>query len=257
MNVIAFTDLDDTLFQSPRKCPKTHEYTIAADLPNGQPGAYATPQQQMLTAMLASYLIIPVTGRRTDSLSRVRMLFPHYKIASHGAIILDANDDIHPAWLRILQAEEPQWRVHLQTLEHDLLDYIAKHSLDLRVRIVEDYGYACYVCVKGNDEHLQKMQEDYNSFLSVDGFMCHMNDRNLAYMPPYANKKRAVLFLQAALKAESISKLNLEPNSGLNPEPKYETTYLGVGDSNSDAGFMSVCDFQILPSQSQIAENLQ
>lgn len=249
MNVIAFTDLDDTLFQSPRKCPTTHNYTVATDLPNGQPGAYATPQQQTLTDLLAPYLIIPVTGRRTDSLSRVRMTFPHYKIASHGAIILDANNDIHPAWLRVLKSEEPTWRVHLQTLEHDLLNYIAKHSLDLRVRIVEDYGYACYVCVKGNDAHLKKMQQDYNPFLPVDGFICHMNDRNLAYMPPYANKKRAVIFLKTELEAEFNSKAKAESSS--------EITYFGVGDSNSDAAFMSECDFQILPSQSQIAENLQ
>lgn len=249
MTVITFTDLDDTLFQSPRKCSSTHDYTVAADLPNGQPGAYATHQQQTLTNLLASYLIIPVTGRRTDSLSRVRMTFPHYKIASHGAIILDVNNNIHPAWLDILQAEEPQWRTHLQTLERDLLNYIAKYTLDLRVRIVEDYGYACYVCVKGNDEHLQKMQQDYSPLLPVDGFICHMNDRNLAYMPPYANKKRAVVFLQAELEAEF--------NSKPNPEPHSKITYFGVGDSNSDAAFMSVCDFQILPSQSQIAENLQ
>lgn len=253
MNVIAFTDLDDTLFQSPRKCPKAHQYAIAADLPNGQPGAYATPQQQTLTALLAPYLIIPVTGRRTDSLSRVRMAFPQYKIASHGAIILDAHNNIHPAWLNILQTEEPQWRVHLQTLEHDLLNYIAKHALDLRVRIVEDYGYACYVCVKGDNEHLKKMQEGYNPRLPVDGFMCHMNDRNLAYMPPYASKKRAVIFLKAELDAE----FNSTYDSGSTPKSNPAITYFGVGDSNSDAAFMSVCDFQILPSQSQIAENLQ
>lgn len=240
MKTIAFTDLDDTLFQSPRKCPDTHQYSVAADLPNGQPGAYATPQQQMLSAMLEPYLIIPVTGRRTDSLARVRMAFTHYKVASHGAIILEANNDIHPAWQQVLQQEEPQWRLRLQALEQELLTYIAQHHLDLRVRVVEDYGYACYVCVKGRDDHLKMMQQNHHPSLPAKGFTCHINARNLAYMPPYASKKRAVLFLQDVLRAETESAI----------------TYLGVGDSNSDAAFMAVCDFQILPSQSQIAENL-
>lgn len=240
MEVIAFTDLDDTLFQSPRKCPQVHDFTVAADLPNGQPGAYATPQQNSLKQMLQAHLIIPVTGRRTDSLSRVRMNFPHYKVASHGAIILDANDNIYPEWLDILTQEEAQWRQRLKTLESYLLQYIAEHNLELRVRVVDDYGFACYVCVKGRDEHLKQMQKDQEKHVPAEGFTCHINDRNLAYMPPYASKKRAVLFLKEALKAEYDSAI----------------TYFGVGDSNSDAAFMSVCDFQILPSHSQIAENL-
>ncbi|WP_053980604.1 hypothetical protein [Marinagarivorans algicola] len=240
MKTIAFTDLDDTLFQSPRKCPDDHQYSIAADLPNGQPGAYATPQQQMLTAMLEPYMVIPVTGRRTDSLARVRMTFEHYKVASHGAIILDANNNIHPAWLQILQQEEPQWRLRLQALEQELLTYIEQHNLDLRVRIVEDYSYACYVCVKGRDDHLNRMQKNHQPRLPAEGFTCHINARNLAYMPPYASKKRAVLFLKKLIQAEEQSIV----------------TYLGVGDSNSDAAFMAACDFQILPSHSQIAENL-
>lgn len=241
MTVIAFTDLDDTLFQSPRKCPDLSNHTVAAKLPNGEVGAYSTPQQQVLIALLGESTVIPVTGRRTDSLSRVVMDFEGYKVASHGAIVLTAQNSIHPEWHVILTEEEPLWCKKMNQLAIELDQFVAKNTLDLRVRVVQDYGFACYVCVKGLSSDLQLLQACHADNIPSEGFILHVNERNLAFMPPYASKRRAVNFLKKILISNSTNHI----------------TFLGLGDSNSDTGFMSECDFQIIPSDSQIAGKLE
>ncbi|MFT6386921.1 MAG: hydroxymethylpyrimidine pyrophosphatase-like HAD family hydrolase [Cellvibrionaceae bacterium] len=235
MTVIAFSDLDDTLFLSERKCSDLSGHKVAAELPDGEIGAYSTPQQQDLISLFDSACIIPVTGRRTDSLSRVLINFESYKIASHGAIVLDLHNDLHPAWRILLEEEEPLWRDHMLKLKCELEQYCETCNLKLRIRVIKDKGFACYICVKGEILHLQQLQPKISE-LKTDGFTVHINDRNLAIMPPYASKLRAVTFLKNVLKSKS----------------KGQLTFIGLGDSLSDSAFMSICDFQISPSYSQI-----
>jgi hydroxymethylpyrimidine pyrophosphatase-like HAD family hydrolase len=236
MTVIAFSDLDDTLFQSTRKCPDLKGHIVAAKLPSGDAGAYSTPQQQALISMMERSVVIPVTGRRTDSLSRVEMPFDGYKVASHGAIVLDKNDAILPAWRLVLDEEEPLWRERMALIQDELDTYIKRNRLDLRIRLVSDMNYACYVCVKGESSHLLQIQA-CTALFNSEGFTIHSNDRNLAFMPPYASKRRAVAFLKQVLITEFNQAL----------------TFMGLGDSTSDAEFMSICDFQIIPTNSQLS----
>jgi len=117
--------------------------------------------------------------------------------------------------------------------------HIEECGLDLRVRIVEDYGYPCYLCIKGDTDDLREIQE-YNFGHLADGFFIHINNRNLAFLPPYTSKQRAVVFLKQLYQKEF----------------KGTQMYLGLGDSISDLPFMAECDFQILPSVSQISEKI-
>jgi hydroxymethylpyrimidine pyrophosphatase-like HAD family hydrolase len=238
--VVTFSDLDDTLFQSSRKCQEVVGHKVAAVLPGGEVGAYSTPQQQALISLLNNSYFIPVTGRRTESLSRIQVSFNSYKITSHGAIILNSGSVLHPSWRLVLDEEEPQWCDRMLSLKSEVEQYVKQYGLELRVRVISDMGYACYVCVKGEPLHLQKLQTGVGA-INSDGFNVHCNDRNLAYMPPYASKRRAVTFLKEILKTET----------------KEPITFIGLGDSLSDTGFLSICDFQIIPSNSQIAEALK
>ena len=76
---------------------------------------------------------------------------------------------------------------------------------------------------------------------NTDDFSVHTNDRDLAFLPPYASKRRSVNFLKRIFKNEYNGHI----------------TFFGLGDSLSDSGFMSICDFQIIPSNSQIAEAIR
>lgn len=237
--IIAFSDLDDTLFSSPREFTSHGGAKIASILPNGKVGAYSSHAQRKMFELLSeNCVLIPVTGRRTDSLNRVLHQFKHDKIASHGAIILNSENIIHPEWRPILDAEGNLWNQKMVELSSIICEHIEKNNLNVRVRIVEDYGYPCYLCVKGSVGDLIRISNLSNLSNFSDDFCIHLNGRNLAYLPPYASKKRAVSFLK-----------NYYEN-----EFEGHSMYLGLGDSISDLPFMSECHFQILPSSSQIAE---
>ncbi|NRD72866.1 hypothetical protein HQQ94_06360 [Shewanella sp. VB17] len=238
--IIAFSDLDDTLFSSPRQFDSMEGLHVAATLPNGDIGAYASHAQNKMLEMLSrNALLVPVTGRRTDSLSRVLCQFSGDKVASHGAIILDADNNIHPEWKHVLDVEVGLWSAKMDELHTAACAHIKSRNLDLRVRIVEDYGYPCYLCIKGDTDDLRQIHPD--NFGSVtDGFYVHVNNRNLAFLPPYASKQRAVQFLKQRYQTEF----------------KGEQMYLGLGDSMSDLPFMSECHFHIIPCVSQISDNI-
>jgi len=238
--IIAFSDLDDTLFSSPRQFDSVEGLDVAATLVGGDVGAYASHAQNKLLEMISrNCMLVPVTGRRTGSLSRVLHPFNGDKIASHGAIILDAKNNIHPEWKPVLDAEVALWRVKMAKLHTAACAHIEAQGLDLRVRIVEDYGYPCYLCIKGDTDDLREIHAN-NFDQLADGFFIHVNNRNLAFLPPYASKQRAVLFLQQRYQTQF----------------KDEPMYLGLGDSISDLPFMSECHFQIIPSVSQISEKI-
>jgi len=238
--IIAFSDLDDTLFSSPRQFDSVEGLHVAATLPDGRVGAYAShAQSKMLEMISRSGMLVPVTGRRTDSLSRVSCQFNGDKVASHGAIILNAENNIHSEWKQVLDAEVGLWSTKMDQLYTAAYAHIKTHNLDLRVRIVEDYGYPCYLCIKGDTDDLHQIHADNFNDLT-DGFYIHVNNRNLAFLPPYASKQRAVQFLKQ--RYQTIF--------------EGEQMYLGLGDSISDLPFMSECHFHIIPCVSQISDKI-
>jgi len=239
--IIAFSDLDDTLFSSPRKFDSLEGTTAATTTSSGDVGAYAShAQSKMLEMISENCLLVPVTGRPTASLKRVLFTFKGDKVSSHGAIILDSENNIHPEWKQILDAEVGQWRIKMTQLDSAISSHIKALGLDLRARIVEDFGYPCYLCIKGDENDLRDLQATNFGHLS-DGFFIHINSRNLAFLPPYASKQRSVNFLKERYQTEF----------------KGKQMYLGLGDSSSDLPFMSECHFQIIPSASQISETMK
>lgn len=239
--IIAFSDLDDTLFSSPRKFDSLKGTTAATTTSKGDVGAYAShAQSKMLELVSKNCLLVPVTGRPTASLNRVSFKFKGDKVSSHGAIILDSDNNIIPEWQQILEVEVAPWRIKMAELNTLVCAHIKAKGLDLRVRIVEDYGYPCYLCIKGDADDLVDIQATDFGHLS-DGFFIHINSRNLAFLPPYASKQRSVNFLKERYEKEFEG----------------AQMYLGLGDSSSDLPFMSECHFQIFPSASQISETIK
>ena len=105
---------------------------------------------------------------------------------------------------------------------------------------MSDDDYVSYVCVNGETVNIRRLKTGVGTINSAR-FNVHCNNSNLAYMTPYASKRRAVTFLKKILRTEI----------------KEPITFIGLGDSLSDTGFLSICDFQIIPSNSQIAEALK
>lgn len=244
--VIAFTDLDDTLFASLKEEDNYFHVPATVDA-NGQPYAYASAQQQTLLSMFVKLgsIIIPVTGRRTDSL--LNCLHPDiinapFSIVSHGAVVLDGKHKLLPEWNQFVEDNFDLllWKKKLKKLYKKL--YTDESSLmdGVRVRLIFDQELITYICIKiqkDNDypERSEEVRGKLTSLLA-DGMALHGNGRNFALLPPYASKRLAVNFLRNHMSITSS-----------------DTTF-GLGDSDSDLPFMSDSDFLIIPNKSQIIE---
>jgi hypothetical protein len=101
VRAIVLVDLDDTLFQTLRKCPPGVPEGALTPLGFGRDGGalgFATPRQAGFLAWLGeAALVVPVTGRSHDALSRVRILYGA-AICAHGGVILDEEGAVDPGW---------------------------------------------------------------------------------------------------------------------------------------------------------------
>ena len=237
MPIVFFSDIDDTLIQTQKKCLNEVKLTTNAVDANGQPSSFSTPAQQQLINMCNEHIFIPVTGRNKAALDRVSISTNGFQVIDHGAIVLNEKGDMDEQWATILTEQSLDWHNiledHLKQVQH----IVAKKSLALRCRIIFDFGFACYISIKGNPLDLVKLDEICQNFCAIaDNARVHTNGDNMALLPPFACKKLAVNYLKQNY---------LTINS--------ETLFIGLGDSNSDLPFMQECHFQMIPPKSQIS----
>ena len=252
MKTVIFTDLDDSLFHSERSLrelgytPSSME--IASLISEGLPVCYQTKQQaKMFDLLNQAEVVIPVTGRSSESLSRViNPKFVNYQIVSHGALILDPSGSPWTLWqqeieselhkgaeaLRALSEELSAWKISAELNRHD-------RERNVRLKLITDHGYPTYLSVKGPERLITPLATELRRTWSQG--VIHHNRRDLAVLPSYASKARAVAFLLSYLKVE------LE-------EPILS---IGLGDSLSDLPFLMECDFFITPRSSMIHTELR
>lgn len=233
--ITIFTDLDDTLIQTQGKLPEMAKTALGATDREGMPLSYFTEAQQNLLGMFqqAKATIIPVTGRNTDALNRVLWHFNHYKIVSHGAVVLDGQNQVCSAWLNSIDTELEEWPDLLHRANAEINRIINTFKLDARSRVIIDKDIPAYVSIKGKADALACIRREN----PLDPkFYRHENGRNHALLPPYTRKKRAVEHV--------MSHLGLAEND----------LTIGLGDSLTDLAFMQSCHFSMIPTRSQIVE---
>lgn len=241
MRAIALVDLDDTLFQSLRRCPPDvpPEALVALGFASdGRAVGYATPRQAAFLSWLAeTCLLIPVTARSRDALGRVRIRFGA-AICAHGGTILDEAGLPDAGWAaRIGREAQP----HQQALA-DLADASGKAAAELgaalRMRIVAEDGAGLFVLLKHGerDEAALGAVLDRVEPLVPPGWTVHRNGNNGALIPPFLGKAKAVAALLPRLRA-------LHPDAPV----------IGIGDSLTDAPFMTLCDYAMMPGRSQLS----
>jgi len=206
MNVkpLIFVDLDDTLFQTHRKSTPTPLHKIATTDKLGEPLSY------MLRA-----------------------------VCSHGGTILGANKQVDQEWLVLQQQATAELEHLLNDLPNALLDY-AKPFGSIRTWTVEENGGKIYTVAKQNDPEplfLSKIIANLPAEV-LEHCYVHINGNNLAIIPKFVSKQKAVEFF--------INKY----------DPERERAILGWGDSLSDAGFLACCDWFGMPKNSQLAKFL-
>ena len=237
MRRYVFLDLDDTLFQVRRKCPEGELVEPISYSLNGQPISFITDRQSEFFRWLADGAdIIPTTARSIDSYQRVKLPFHGYAICSFGGIVLMPNGSYDPAWHEYIAPSAEKYKDILSIAAKEIKDRVDRLKLDIRVSIISDAGSDFYVSVKHNQSFLPdlKIIADFIQHSTPIDWCIHLNDNNLALLPPYLGKEAAVSWF--------IKKyINVK-----------ESLLIGVGDSITDANFIALCNYALTPTKSQL-----
>lgn len=241
MRAIALVDLDDTLFQTLRKCPPD----IPADrlVPlgfarDGAPLSYATPRQMRLIEWLSGTAwLVPVTARSRDALMRARIPFTA-AICAHGGVIIGEDGEIDAQWHEHAVRRSAAHAPELKALAARVTAEAQRRLIALRVRVLDEGEIGLYVLAKhvGGDEGALHTVIDAVQDEVPPDWTIHRNGNNAALMPPWLGKAHAVAALLPKLRAA-------HPDAPV----------IGIGDSLTDAPYMALCDYAMMPKGSQLA----
>ncbi|ULH17304.1 hypothetical protein MF271_18290 (plasmid) [Deinococcus sp. KNUC1210] len=243
--VVAFADLDDTLFQTLRKLPGADRETLqpATVDTRGEAHSYCTPAQWALIQhlTLSGATIIPVTGRDQAAFGRVTLPFPSWRVLDHGLTILTPQGEPEPQWTA-------QVRGHLHTLRQTLEDgtaHILPHAQRLGCRLTRHAAHDLpFMTVlkhpDADQDALAEAQVHWEEWLTREGgaeLQVIANANNVSLLPASLGKAQAVTYLRQTYFSGAA-------------------LVLGLGDSLSDVAFLNVCDFALTPPQGQLLRSV-
>ncbi len=240
-----FVDLDDTLFQSRRKCPDGVPLAPAAYLKDGTAHSFLTPLQHGVLGFLQrEMVVIPVTARSVDAYARVRLGFVDRAVVNYGGVILHSDGTPDVAWLERNRNLARTDASCLETIRDTIIDWVASAGTAIRVRIIADLSVPFYVCAKceeGNEASLDRIEAMARARWPAgsESVRVHRNGSNLSVLPGWLDKRHAVAHLIQQLR-----------------HAHGEIATFGMGDSLSDVGFMTECDYALIPRDSQISRRL-
>lgn len=246
MQSYIFLDLDDTLFQTLRKCaaddPKLQARAFLSD---GSPNSYATHKQQWLWQWLEKgFKIVPVTGRDGHAFDRVTLPFQEEVVLNHGAVILDKQRNIDSAWMDGMTRALPRYHGKLLEIWAEIEAY-CRRCHGFKPQLVHDFDTLWYGVIKHVDGTETTLKTLLDSLIKthphiIDGSLYwHLNGNNLAVLPKIINKESAVRYLIDGYKQQHPELLTF-----------------GAGDSKTDAPFMALCDYALIPKNTQLFKSL-
>ena len=241
MRAIALVDLDDTLFQTLRKCPPDVPADRLVPLGfarDGSPLSFATPRQMRLIGWLSETAwLVPVTARSRDALMRARVPFTA-AICAHGGVIIGEDGEVDPQWHDHAARQSAAHQADLEALCARIVAEAQRRLTALRVRVLQEGELGLYVLAKHEDVDERALHDVIDAVAGEvpAGWTIHRNGNNAALMPPWLGKAHAVAALLPRLRAA-------HPDSPV----------IGIGDSLTDAPYMALCDFAMIPRGSQLA----
>ena len=244
-SVFVFVDLDDSLFNSLRKCQSVNHLEAAALLSNGEVVSYTSPAQRALIQWLHQGAhVIPVTARSIDGYARVLIDFHGPAVVSFGAVILNQRGQPDAQWQERMAIDLRSARPLLQEACASVLQHIAHEGIDAWAKVVEELGQMQYLLLKHRSADAQALARIADLCLKPwaaqrPGWRVFQNDNNLTLLPPALDKAHAVDYLMNMLRAEHG-----------------HIVTVGMGDSLSDSGFLSLCDYAMAPKGTQLSQRL-
>lgn len=244
IRAIALVDLDDTLFQTLRKCPADvppERLTALGFAKDGSALSYATPRQMQFLEWLAETThLVPVTARSLDALRRARLPF-RAAVCAHGGVILDEASEIDVEWADTIAARAAPYADVLAGFAEAIAAEARAQGVAINARVLSEGDLPLYTLAKHADADAGALFAVVDAAVPSlpEGWTDHRNGNNVALMPPYLGKAHAVAHILPGLRARFP-----------------DAPVIGIGDSRTDAPFMGLCDFAMLPTGSQLAGGL-
>jgi hypothetical protein len=241
MNLTVFLDLDDSIFQTRRKCPAGAPLFPAAVDRDGNPNSWMTQRQRALFDLFqAAGTIVPTTARSYSAFRRVTLPFQGPAILDFGGVVLLPNGEIDEDWDSRIRSRAIQTEGRLMQVLDDIRDFCEQRAPGVYARVIRDFEMPLYLVLKHNAADNRSLQTVAESGILPRGkdWFLHLNDNNLSLVPRFLGKEKAVRYVM---------------DHHLGQEPSLT---LGLGDSISDAGFLELCDHAIVPRGSQLQRAL-
>jgi hydroxymethylpyrimidine pyrophosphatase-like HAD family hydrolase len=245
---VVFADLDETLFQTPRKL--SPEQMIgseqATESKTGKHSYMTVKQANLVQWLLAVTQLIPVTARSSESFQTVNIPFKSWAVLSNGGLILQPGGKVCENWKNHVAKQAQKHAEDLNKIAGLVSDLNPSNAL--RHWFVEEDGEKIYYCVKSNADTLEAQIADLDAMLVTvksvmraelqEYFTIHQNGNNVSFTPNVISKQAAVRYMREEL-------------GGLRDRPTF-----GMGDSLTDLPFMADCDFLAIPQKAQITKIL-
>lgn len=241
--VLVLADLDNTCFQARAKCTPGGGLHPVATSRSGEVICFQTSGQRRLVEwLMESARLIPVTGRNTDAMRRVSLEFVDYAIGSFGGVILEPGGALHGPWHERIATAAAKFQDSMLAAQATAVLLAGDLDVDARSTVVRDHGTALYLSIKHNVRTRCAELERLLAALKEEGavpfgWRAHLNENNLAVMPPFLAKESAVAYLLD----------ELVPG---------EKVTIGFADSASDAPYLALCDYAFVPTTSQLGAHL-
>jgi hydroxymethylpyrimidine pyrophosphatase-like HAD family hydrolase len=243
---LVFLDLDDTILQTRRKKDRSDLEPAALDQ-DGNPVSFMTPAQVFLVNNLSkNFDLIPVTARNRESFGRVKISFRKGAILNFGGTILTPLWEIDKKYLNIITPMAKEAKGLLEETLRNGNKLCKQEKFKARLRIIGEDDLSFYLVAKTEPDRLSELsalKDELSKLVPADEGSFYLNDNNLSFLPSYLDKSFAVdYFIKTYILRQFIVRDDL--------------VILGIGDSNSDRGFLCLCDYVIIPTGSQLGNSL-
>lgn len=239
MQTYFFVDLDDTLFQTAAKCADEPLVAPVAYDRDDQPSSFMTRRQQRLWQWLALGAVIPTTGRNREAFARVALPFTSFKILDFGGVVLLPSGDLDDRWDAAVRPQAETTGPELLDILAHIEDFNQRRSLGVRARVIADFQMPLYLVVKHPAADVSALRAVLESVVwprEDVRWTTHFNGNNLSLLPNFLGKERAV--------AHVIDSY-LDRDHSL---------FVGCADSDSDAPYLRLCDYAIVPRDAQLLQ---
>jgi hypothetical protein len=192
---------------------------------------------QLIEWLSETAWLVPVTARSRDALMRARVPFTA-AICAHGGVIIGEDGEVDAAWHEHAVRQSAAHAEALEALAARVTAEAQAQGAALRVRVLSEGDLGLYVLAKHEDVDEGALHAVIDAVADEvpDGWTIHRNGNNAALMPPWLGKAHAVAALLPRLRAT-------HPDAPV----------IGIGDSLTDAPYMALCDYAMMPRGSQLA----